>query len=680
MKMGTKISIAAITSVLISLVIFVAVINNRTTVSMRDSSKRRMEDVSLDRSELIKEYMHKIELYIAGFSENEVVQELVENKSNSAVYEKAQDYLDRYAENLPNIEGLMICDNEGLTLAHNVHEAVGSQADAESTDEEMQVMYDTIYSTGKCFFTGIQPSPATGTQVIVYTYPIFDDAGNGIGYTVCAVSASGLLDMIGSMSFDGWDNAECILFDTRNKVYLYSKNEELIGQEVTEKHIASLLENVDSLTSDSLSYENSETGMQEMTSYVNISDYGILLLLTDTEEEIFASVTALRKILLIISTIVAGFITLITYVVVTLSVKDLVSVSGMIEQISTTMNLTKVEELKRYSGRKDEVGMVSQSVINFVGYIHAVILKLKNQEEILLITAEDLSRTADDTIKNVNMVESAIYDITLGATSQASETLNASKNVMTMGEMIQNTKNEVSVLKTGADSMQTSYVDAVRILNHLSEVNKQSKESIDQIFSQGEMTNVSVEKIKNATEFIASIAEETNLLSLNASIEAARAGESGRGFAVVAGSIGKLAEQSNKNAKMIAEIIEDLIKNFNESMTVMNRAKEVINEQSQGMEQTKEAFGIIAQNIEQTYESVNVIIGAVDNINTARENVVEEVERLSSIAEENAASSEETSASATVMKELMENITESADRVRVISEGMNEELSVFKIS
>lgn len=105
-------------------------------------------------------------------------------------------------------------------------------------------------------------------------------------------------------------------------------------------------------------------------------------------------------------------------------------------------------------------------------------------------------------------------------------------------------------------------------------------------------------KIRAAVDLITSIAEETNLLSLNASIEAARAGEQGRGFAVVAGQIQKLAEQSNESAGSIADIIGELLKDSENSVHIMEEVQEIMNEQQEKLQATRRQFMEVGDGIE----------------------------------------------------------------------------------
>ena len=167
-------------------------------------------------------------------------------------------------------------------------------------------------------------------------------------------------------------------------------------------------------------------------------------------------------------------------------------------------------------------------------------------------------------------------DIASGATNQADETQSATENVITMGNMIEETNSVAEALHKNSKQMQESSNQAMSILKELMEVNDQTKLSIDEIYEQTNITNASAQKIKAATDIIASIAEETNLLSLNASIEAARAGEQGRGFAVVASQIQKLAEQTNSASGNIEEIVEALLNDSELVVETMTNAQGII--------------------------------------------------------------------------------------------------------
>lgn len=203
--------------------------------------------------------------------------------------------------------------------------------------------------------------------------------------------------------------------------------------------------------------------------------------------------------------------------------------------------------------------------------------------------------------------------------------------------------------------MKQASDEAAAILNELSSSNNHMTAGIHRIAQQITKTNDSVKEIESAASLISSIANQTNLLSLNASIEAARAGEAGKGFAVVASEIQLLADQSNKSADSIFKIITNLINEFKETLDTMMQVETATKEQNQKFTDTQRQFEIVKEGITQSRDKTAVIKSAIGECNQVRNTVSEIMLNLSAISEENAASATET---ATAMQQLNTTISE----------------------
>ena len=272
-----------------------------------------------------------------------------------------------------------------------------------------------------------------------------------------------------------------------------------------------------------------------------------------------------------------------------------------------------------------------------------------------------------------------ISEVAEGASSQAQETADATSNVISMGGMIEKANSDVERLSESSKAIGEAVDEATEILDELLAINEKAVKSIDMIYERTNTTNKSVEDIKAAINIITSIAEETNLLSLNASIEAARAGEQGRGFAVVASQIQKLAEQSNESAKQIEDITEKLIEDSQQAVSGMQDVREIMNKQSTNVKNTNSAFDKVKDNIEVSIEGVKEITNLTGKLDSTRTAVTDTVQNLSAIAEENAASSQECSASVTEVCNIMERVTNDAVRLKEISKVIDDQLKEFII-
>ena len=329
--------------------------------------------------------------------------------------------------------------------------------------------------------------------------------------------------------------------------------------------------------------------------------------------------------------------------------------------------------------RKDEVGSISRSVDKLRKELTEIISTVKTQSDDLNDAAAYLHDRTKETSNTIAQVEKAVGEVAEGATNQAQETQNATDNVIRMGDMVEETAKEAEIMHTDAETMHTLGQEAYETLHELNAINEEARKSIEVIYEQTHTTNQSAQKIKEATNLITSIAEETNLLSLNASIEAARAGDQGRGFAVVAAQIQKLAEQSNESAKQIETIISQLIADSDKSVETMNIVKDIMVKQSENVTKTDEHFGQVLKGIENSIEAINRIAGKTEEMDKARVSVVDTVQNLTAIAEENAASTEETSASITEITTAVADISEKASHLKGIADKMDESMAIFQL-
>lgn len=461
---------------------------------------------------------------------------------------------------------------------------------------------------------------------------------------------------------------------------LYHPTEDKIGKpvenQVIKEVVAKLAEDPGQVEDTFVSYEYK--GEQKYAAYSVVGQGQALVIVTAGESDVLGEVNSIRNDIIKFSLIMLVVILAAAVVVGRFIAKPILKVTNSIFKLSK-LELTVDEETKRITKRKDETGYMARAVETLADGLNGVITEIRTQSDNLYGTSEELASDANDTVNSVRQVEIAVSEVAEGASSQAEETADATSNVISMGDMIERTNSDVERLSESSKAIGEAVDEATEILNELLAINEKAVKSIDMIYERTNTTNKSVEDIKAAINIITSIAEETNLLSLNASIEAARAGEQGRGFAVVASQIQKLAEQSNESAKQIEDITEKLIEDSQQAVSGMQDVREIMNKQSINVKNTNSAFDKVKDNIEVSIEGVKEITGLTDKLDSTRTAVTDTVQNLSAIAEENAASSQECSASVTEVCNIMERVTNDAVRLKEISKVIDDQLKEFII-
>ena len=291
------------------------------------------------------------------------------------------------------------------------------------------------------------------------------------------------------------------------------------------------------------------------------------------------------------------------------------------------LDLKHTGELDKLVKIGGEVGMMARSVWQVQTKLAEVVMELKDESEHLFASSNQLSGNAAATAETVGQINSAVHDMAEGASSQANDTQTATESVIVIGNMVNETNDEVAKLRENVEVMKTSGEEAEQTLKELEEINEEAKQSIAEIYNQTNTTNESAQKIKDAITLITSIAEETNLLSLNASIEAARAGEQGRGFAVVAGEVRNLASRSAQAAKEIKGLIEESVNRVQQGSKLVNNAAATMIDIVSSVTRVNDIMGEIASASEEQQRGIEQVAQAVsqmDQVTQQNASLVEE--------------------------------------------------------
>lgn len=329
--------------------------------------------------------------------------------------------------------------------------------------------------------------------------------------------------------------------------------------------------------------------------------------------------------------------------------------------------------------KKDEIGELSRVTITLRDTMRSTIKEITDNAKALLEASQLLGTAADNTNGTMNDVRTAVSQVVDNSQLQAENSQSTSEQMKIMGDNITETSNEAELLSGNAASMQISSEKASKTLLSLRQINEDVKKIIGEVQEQTNRTNESVKKIQAATTFINSIAEDTGLLSLNASIEAARAGDSGRGFAVVAEQIKNLSEQSNESSKEIEATAEVLRADSEKAVQAMQQMQEIIASQSESMQETQQVVAEVIEEIAGSMKSIAQIKESSERLECARNEVLQAVEHLSEISAENLDSTKSTYEQTEIVADTFKQVYNSADELKTIADKLVKSIEYFKM-
>lgn len=316
---------------------------------------------------------------------------------------------------------------------------------------------------------------------------------------------------------------------------------------------------------------------------------------------------------------------------------------GIAKSIRNSMDVVKqisegnlnVEIEQSMLDRKDEAGALSCNTQTLIDSLSAMIGKISNNTMTLNASSEEMNAAAGQAGNAVGNINDDLHNMLTGAVEQTGNAQNIKNSIHNMNIHLEKTLGEVDHLSDETKAMLDARNDMDKSLNQLDASNQDVMTEVENIQKQTQQNNESVEKIIAAVSYISDIADQTNLLSLNASIEAARAGETGKGFAVVAEEIGKLANQSNEASTEISELVNLLSYNSSQTMDIMDSVQDAMNDQTKKLVETANIFKQLQEHVSHVADGVDVIRDATVQLGKETDEIGKDIKNLSDIAQRN---------------------------------------------
>ncbi|MGM0471308.1 MAG: methyl-accepting chemotaxis protein [Bacillota bacterium] len=592
---------------LISLVGLGLIINNFVAEELTTGAQEKNLEIVESLQVQAQEFLNNSERAIKVLAEFEST----ENLERSVILDRFQKFKEEYSHFLHLYVGtakgqMIIGDNANLP---------------EDFDPRTRPWYKKAKEEQKIVWTDVFTDAGTGKQIITVAMPIMSN-GEFKGVIAGDINLTSLNQEITSKNIG--DHGYAYMINSEGQFIAHPDQ-----QLVNEKFNANQIFDVSKVyATDQGSMDYDFEGEHKVASYIKIDRIDSMIFTQIPAREFHAAKERLQLIILGIS---LGILFLLGGLIYWINQKYLLKpISELITDISQVAQGDLTVEIDDSS--TDELGQVRSALDEMVNNLEGMMVNILEVTENLSAYSEELSASAQEGNATIEETNNLIEDITS----------NIQQISATTAEIRSFAQESTGKTEVGEENMTET-------INSMQKINSTVQSAVKVIDDLDDTS----QEIGQVVELINNIAEQTNMLALNASIEAARAGEHGEGFAVVAEEIRELAEQTAEATGDITDLVNTIQQKSNTGLEAIKGVEAKVKSGQEIAEETGEIFTEINQATEQTSEQIEETASATDNLVDDSEQIKSSGDNIANMSEEVANSSQELASMAQKLQQLI---------------------------